>query len=146
MELVLTSSEKQLLSGQEILLFQPTPSKDKLTWWDGTEHSNSYHKRDWRQLDKPLPCGETVIEHAFVWNGASVGPLRFAFPKWKHPIATCRHDKRCAIAGRFKKTHPELYHKLRKFADQQFKKDVTVRGNWWEVNAGYAAVRLGAVL
>lgn len=140
----LTLEDRELLSPQEVLLFKKTPPKEEMPWWDGVEHSNSYNKRDWRQLDKPLPCGLTVIEYGFIWNGASVGPLRFAFPKWKHPIATCRHDKRCNIAERFKKTHPKLYRKLRLFADEQFRRDVTVRGNWWEVNAGYAAVRVGA--
>ena len=144
--MILAISERQHLTPQEQLLFFVTPPKDQLSWWDGVEHSNSYHKRDWRQLDKPLPCGLTVIEHKFVWNGASVGPLRPFFPKWKHPIATCRHDKRCEVAKRFKKTYPSLYKKLRKFADEEFKRDVTVRGNWWEVNAGYVAVRVGAVL
>jgi hypothetical protein len=101
---------------------------------------------DWRKTLSPLPCGDGLIPIGYRYNGASVGPLRGVFPKWKHPIATGRHDWRCGIADTYKKSNPDMYHKLRKFADDQFKIDVAVGGNWWEVHAGYAAVRIGAYI
>jgi hypothetical protein len=109
--------------------------------WDKLIHCSSLglvdgkYKLDWLQLDQPLPCGDELIPIGFKWNGASVGPLRRIFPKWKHPIATCRHDRRCEEA---------LTVEERLFADQEFKRDVLRGGTRWEANKGYMAVRLGA--
>lgn len=118
--------------------------------WDGSEYSKSLPgKTDWRELTKPLPCGDGEIPAGYQWNGASVGPLRsflfFGFPKWKHPIATCRHDIRCEEAAKHKKTNKKLYKKLRKFGDKQFKKDVSKGGTWWEKQKGYVGVRIGSL-
>lgn len=148
MELVLTQSEKSLLTTQEILLFTRA---DPPEWWDGEcKESTIKGKTDWRKLTHPLPCGAGCIEVDFKWNGASSGIFRrliiLNFPKWKHPIATCRHDKRCEIAERFKNGHYSLYRKLRKFADVEFPKDVAIGGTWWETKKGYIAVRAGAMM
>ena len=92
-------------------------------------------RTDWMELTATLPCGDELIPIGFRWNGASVGPLRRFFPKWKHPIATCRHDARCAAA---------LTVEERKFADREFFRDVGKGGTKWEQLKGYSAVRLGA--
>lgn len=143
MKLTLTDLEKSLLNDWHVKLFKETVYPDD---WEGELYCKTIKGLwDWRELTMPLPCGETFIYEGFQWNGASVGPMRFAFPKWKHPQSTCRHDVRCNIAEIYKKKNRSLYKKLRKFADQQFKKDVKVGGNWWEVHAGYLAVRVGAI-
>jgi len=58
------------------------------------------------------------------------------FPKHRHPVASCRHDKRCADA----KNSTE-----RAWADWMFFCDV--RTTSWLITAliGYAGVRIGAV-
>jgi hypothetical protein len=93
-------------------------------------------KTDYRKAINQIPVGKTNSPDNFIWNGASVGPLRSLFPKWKHPIATLRHDLRCEYARNKEE---------RKFADAQFKKDVGRTGNWYERNIGYIGVRLGAI-
>jgi len=109
--------------------------------WDGRIHCSSLapvngeYKLDWMQLDQPLPCGDGWIPVDFLWNGASVGILRRVYPKWKHPIATARHDARCAAATTMEE---------RLFADQQFKIGILKGGTWWEAQKGYRAVRLDA--
>jgi hypothetical protein len=110
--------------------------------WDGhiamqNVIENGKVVKDWMELTKPLPCGDELLPIKFKWNGASVGPLRFVFPKWKHPVATGRHDARCGAA---------LTWEERLFADKEFKEDVRTNGSWWEIHAGYAAVRAGARL
>jgi hypothetical protein len=109
---------------------------------------------DWRELYLPLACpmwpgydgrdkhmfgtGTTwVILAGFRWNGHSSGILSPLWPKWNHPIASCRHDARCEAA----KT-PEQ----RKWADIQFRLDVGTTS--WGVTKwiGYAGVRVGALL
>lgn len=101
-------------------------------------------KVDWRRTLNCLPCGDGVIPIGFMFNGASVGPLRRFFPKWKHPIATCRHDWRCQIAEKFKKGNYKTYKRLRKYADDEFYKDVGKGGTKWEQIKGYTGVRIGA--
>jgi hypothetical protein len=114
--------------------------------WDGELHLSTIPGRvDWRRTLNRLPCGDGFIKPGYKFNGASVGILRFLFPKWKHPIATGRHDMRCEIAELYKKTNRAEYNRLRKFADDEFKKDVRVGGNLWEVHAGHVAVRVGAI-
>lgn len=117
--------------------------------WDGRIYMRSVPgKLDEMQLTEPLPCGSTNLPINFKWDGSTVGPARklpfFGFPKWKHPIASARHDMRCVIAGRYKKTDKEKYKRLRKKADEMFKKDVANGGTWWEQQKGYFGVRLGA--
>ncbi|MDY0212570.1 MAG: hypothetical protein RBR06_06155 [Desulfuromonadaceae bacterium] len=113
---------------------------DHVGGWDGRIYTRSIPDRvDWRELTRPLPCGNDVIPAGWQWNGASSGIARhlviFSFPKWKHPIASCRHDWRCAHA----KTKEQ-----RAFADKMFWIDVGRGGTKWEQAKGYAAVRLGA--
>ncbi|MCD6526138.1 MAG: hypothetical protein J7K75_03995 [Desulfuromonas sp.] len=113
---------------------------NKLEGWDGRIYMRSVPGQlDVLELTQPLPCGDGKIEAGYRWNGASVGPLRkvpmLGFPKWKHPIATCRHDWRCEQA----KTEEE-----RLFADQEFMVDVGRGGTAWEQMKGYFGVRLGA--
>ena len=117
--------------------------------WDGRLHECTIPgKTDWRELEQPLPCGDSFIEVGFQWNGASVGPLRslplLGFPKWKHPIATCRHDKRCGEANRYKKLTKAMYKNLRKIADKMFKADVGIGGTKFEQLRGYLGVRMGS--
>ena len=112
-----------------------------LKGWDRKIYMSSVPgKPDHMQLTKPLPCGESFIPLDFLWDGASTGVLRRVFilwfPKWKHPIATCRHDWRCSLA----KTKEE-----RKIADKLFREDVGVSGTRWEQFKGYLGVRIGAI-
>jgi hypothetical protein len=109
--------------------------------WDGHIYMRDVKETaDIMQLTKPLPCGEGEIPAFWSWDGSSSGPLRnmpiIGFPKWKHPIASCRHDFRCAIA----KTKEE-----RKIADKLFRRDVGIRGTKWEQIKGYLGVRIGAM-
>lgn len=109
--------------------------------WDGHIYMRDVKKTaDIMQLTEPLPCGEGEIPIGWIWDGSSSGPLRhmplIGFPKWKHPIASCRHDFRCSIA----KTKEE-----RKIADELFREDVGIRGSKWEQFKGYWGVRIGAV-
>ena len=114
--------------------------EDNLDGWDGHIYMTNVREGekdvlDYLELHVALPCGDALIPIGFRWNGASVGPLRRYFPKWKHPIATCRHDIRCELA---------VTAEERKFADKQFKKDVGHGGTWWEKQKGYYGVRVGA--
>ncbi len=117
-------------------------TNDSCAGWDGRICLGTIPGRvDWRELLANLPCGDGEIPAGFVWNGASSGVLRYggflAFPKWKHPIATCRHDWRCAHAQT---------KQQRKFADQAFYRDVGIGGTKWEQIKGYIGVRIGAWL
>ncbi|RLB94627.1 MAG: hypothetical protein DRH26_00735 [Deltaproteobacteria bacterium] len=96
-----------------------------------------------RELTSPLSCGTQngnieSIPVGFTWDGSSV-PWLFQglFPRHRHPIASCRHDFRC---GRAKNKAD------RKFADEQFKQDVTVTS--WKITASvaYVGVRVGSFL
>lgn len=116
--------------------------KDVLTGWDGhikmqnVLNDDGSTRLDYRELIGELPCGDEKIPIKRVWNGATVkGILRWLFPKWKHPIATCRHDERCDAA---------VTKEERKFADKEFKAGVKRGGTKWEEHGGYVAVRLGA--
>jgi hypothetical protein len=97
-----------------------------------------------RALDAPLPCkmwpgwkGPEEVEVDFEWDGASSGIFAPLFPKWNHPIATCRHDWRCKHAK-----NPEQ----RAWADREFKKDVGTTSWWITKQTGYLGVRAGALL
>lgn len=79
-----------------------------------------------------------VIPAGFQWDGSSV-PWVFQgfFPRHRHPIASCRHDWRC---GRAKNAAE------RKFADDEFKRDVG-RTSWWITKqVMHLGVRVGAAL
>jgi len=121
--------------------------KDEEGDWDGLIYMRSIkNKLDWLELTETVPCGNGKIPIGYEWNGASVGPVRYlniwAFPKWKHPIATVRHDWRCQHA----KTKEQ-----RKIADKMFKADIALGQtnklvSWWEQTKGYLGVRIGALL
>lgn len=94
-----------------------------------------------RALDAPLPYIQQdgtwkEIEVGFTWDGSSV-PRIFQgfFPRHRHPIASCRHDKRCEEA---------TCKEDRAFADAQFKIDVATTS--WRITStlGYIGVRIGA--
>lgn len=99
-------------------------------------------KPDHRALTWPLCLdnqdgsrGEIPIH--FAWDGSSVPRLfQGIFPRHKHPIASCRHDWRCLQA----KSASE-----RKWADQQFEKDVGTTSWWLTKKIGYLGVRIGAL-
>lgn len=96
----------------------------------------------WRALDRSLPYRRMdgswgLIPPDFCWDGNSSGLLSPLFPKWNHPIASCRHDWRCKTA----KTPEE-----RLFADKEFEKDVGTTSWWLTKKIGYLGVRAGALL
>ena len=96
---------------------------------------------DIRVLTAPLPCPmedrpDHTIGAGFTWDGASTPLLLLPlFPKWNHPISTCRHDHRCREA---RNAHD------REWADKQFEKDVGTTGWWITKKIGYIGVRVGA--
>jgi hypothetical protein len=98
----------------------------------------------WRELSHPLPCkmwpgydGPEEISAGFRWDGNSTSILSPLYPKWNHPIASCRHDYRCWLAKNSAQ---------RKWADGQYRLDVATTGWWITANAGYIGVRAGAML
>jgi hypothetical protein len=98
----------------------------------------------WRALDMSLPCpmwpgyvGEERVPRNFMWNGHSAGLLSFTFPRWNHPIASCRHDFRCLMAENAEQ---------RAWADRMFREDVGTTSWWITKQWGYAGVRAGALL
>ena len=92
---------------------------------------------EWMEVIKPIPCGTGFIPVGFKYNGASSGifskVIVLNFPKWKHRIATCRHDWRCILSDTREK---------RAFADKMFKRDILVGGTRWEAIKGGTAVAL----
>jgi hypothetical protein len=92
-------------------------------------------------LSKPLPCrafdgSDDFVPEGFQWNGNSTPPgLRWLFPKWNHPIASCKHDYRC---GRAKNAEE------RAWADKEFENDVGTTSWWITKKLAYAGVRVGA--
>lgn len=75
---------------------------------------------DVREVTQPLKVtfrdgSYEFIQPFYEWNGASSGIFRPFFPKWKHPLATCKHDFRCERA---------TCKEDRLFADTEFKKDI----------------------
>lgn len=138
-------------------LFYRPQSERVLKGWD----KSASLKTDPDELDimlvaAPLPCGDSFIEPVFRYNGASVGPLRyipfFGFSKWRHPIATARHDFRIELAELLYSLgliSADEYDELRKTADGLFKEDISigqtnVYRSKWEQTKGYIGVRLGA--
>lgn len=94
-----------------------------------------------RALTQPLSylkhdgtTGEIPID--FEWDGSSVPFfLQGLFPRQRHPVASCRHDKRCRDAKN---------KAQRKFADKQFEIDVGKTSWWLTKKVGYWGVRIGA--
>ena len=102
------------------------------------EEPNNPHLRS---LTSPLPYllpdgTWSEIEVGFTWNGSSV-PWIFQglFPRHRHPVASCRHDKRCEDA----KTREE-----RAWADKEFEKDIGTTSWWITKKIMYIGVRIGA--
>ena len=93
-------------------------------------------------LTKPLMCGDGWIPVDFTWNGSGSGGgwfgwlQRKAFPKWKHPIASCRHDWRCSLLET---------EEQRDITDTLFRRDVARTGTRLEAQIGYIGVRIGAI-
>lgn len=118
---------------------------------------NAPGKTDTNVLFWPLPIKlmdgtPSTVPIGFEWDGSSVPSVfRNVFPKWRHPIASCRHDRRCSMATNAKE---------RLFADIEFMKDVarvyddskTFNGFISHARArvesliGFAGVRVGAAL
>lgn len=101
-------------------------------------------RADWMALDRPLPCpmwpgykGPEEVPIDFPWNGNSAGIFVPFYPRWNHPIASCRHDFRCEQA----RTPEE-----RAWSDREYRKDVRTTGWWITSQAGYLGVRIGALL
>lgn len=116
-------------------------TEDNETGWDGRIYMRSVPGQlDVMELTRPLPCGDGEIPVGYRSNGASSGIFRrllfLNFPKWKHPIASFRHDFRCERA-----TSSED----RKFADKRYRIDVGKGGTKWEQVKGYLGVRTGAL-
>ena len=117
-----------------------------LKYWDGQIYMRSVKGQlDWMELTQVLPCGDDFIPVEYKWNGASVGPIRsvpiIGFPKWRHPIATCRHDYRCQHAQT---------KEQRKISDELFRDDIALGQtnklkSWWEETKGFFGVRVGAL-
>lgn len=84
--------------------------------WDGTVHQ---------------------IPQGFIWNGSSSGIFAPIFPRWNHPIASCRHDYRCSKARNAKE---------RAWSDAEFRDDVGTTSWWITKQVGYIGVRLGALM
>jgi len=125
--------------------------------WDGTIGLENVPDRlDWMRIVKPLPCGDNYIRPTYDYNGASSGPLQFVpifgFPKWRHPIATARHDFLCDLTERLRVKgiiSLKEARRLRRIADELFKKDISIGQesavrSWWEQTKGYVGVRIGA--
>ena len=111
---------------------------------------------DYMLVVEPLPCGDNYIHPVYRYDGASSGPLRnvplLGFAKWRHPIATARHDFRIDLAERLYAQNliaAKEYDELRKVADKLFKKDIAIgqtskTRSAWEQTKGYIGVRIGA--
>lgn len=125
-----------------------------LEGWNGLISLDSIKgKLDYKVLTSPLPCGEGYIAPPFEFNGSSSGPFRFLIPKWRHPIASARHDFRCdLLRQRVEEGMNKASAKqLRKIADKLFRDDLRIgqESNWrcqLESSAGYYGVRIGALL
>ena len=78
-----------------------------------------------------------MIPAGFEWDGSSVPVLlQGIFPRHRHPIASCRHDWRCRRA---------VNAEQRKWADEEFRKDVGETSWWITKQIGYLGVRIGAM-
>ncbi len=95
-------------------------------------------KPNWRALTAPLRLNRfgAEVPAGFEWDGSTSGIFRGIFPKWRHPIARCRHAWRCKHARNGAE---------RKEADKCFREDVGATSWWITKQAGYVGVRLGAL-
>lgn len=141
----------------DYLSFYHTESKRVLEGWDKSATLKSCpNELDFMLVVEPLPCGDNWIRPVYRYNGASSGPLRYipllGFAKWRHPIATGRHDYRIDLAEllltlgliSFRE-----YNHLRLSADRLFKKDIAIGQtnkyrSGWERTKGFVGVRIGA--
>ena len=139
------------------LSFYQDETKRVLDGWDSSADLKTCpNELDYMIVSEPLPCGDNWIQPSYRYNGASSGPLRnvpiFNFPKWRHPIATARHDFRIELAELLLSLGSisfREYNRLRKIADQLFLKDIALGQtnkyrSGWEQTKGYVGVRLGA--
>lgn len=129
--------------------------KENLAWfpeWDGTATIESVKgKLDWKVLTKPLPCGNGHIPVPFEFDGSSSGIFRFIIPKWRHPIASARHDWRCKLIRDMLAMGMSMRdaQRLRKIADGLYKDDLGIgqtsrTRSFIESSVGYIGVRIGA--
>jgi len=122
--------------------------------WDGTITLNSVPGvLDLKDLVKSIPCGGAWIPVPFRFNGSSSGWLgQLIIPRWRHPIASCRHDFRCRLIyteydlGNLTFKEVRYYRQL---ADYYFKQDIKIGQtseirSFLESNLGYMGVRIGA--
>ena len=125
-----------------------------LEGWDGKIHLQSVAGYlDLKEVTERLPCGEGYIEPPFRFDGSSSGIFRFLIPKWRHPIASVRHDFRCALLRQLVAEGMSMRdaQKLRKIADQLYREDLKIgqtskTRSLFESTAGYTGVRIGAML
>ena len=121
--------------------------------WDGSVVLQSVPGRlDWKKIARPLPCGEGWVPEGFEFDGSSSGPFRFLIPKWRHPIASARHDWRCELIRQLIGDGMPMReaHRLRRVSDVLFREDLALGQRGWcrkfvETNAGYIGVRVGAL-
>ena len=122
--------------------------------WDGTISLRSVPgKLDWKAITEPLPCGDGWILPSFEYDGSSSGIFGFLVPKWRHPIASGRHDYRNyllrqMIAEGMSWKEAQV---LRKISDQLYRKDILIgQENKYRAKiesfAGYYGTRAGAFL
>lgn len=141
----------------DYLSFFHTETSRVLEGWDKSACLKTCpNELDYMLVVEPLPCGDNFIHPVYRYNGASVGILRyipfFHFPKWRHPIATAKHDYRIDLAERLLSLGLidfAEYNRLRLIADQLFKADVAIGQkneyrSQWEQTKGYVGVRIGA--
>lgn len=125
-----------------------------LEGWDGRISMDSIPGcLDWKEVTEPLPCGEGYINPPFRFDGSSSSIFRFLIPKWRHPIASARHDFRCSLLRDMVTEGMPMKQaqKLRQIADKLFRDDLTIgqQTKWrskFESLAGYYGVRIGAML
>jgi hypothetical protein len=127
-----------------------------------TVEGKPLHRKLGQSLECLMPDGSfDLIPIDFEWDGSSASvppyegrsklkkffrafiaaPINFVargiFPRFRHPVASCKHDYRCSKA----KNKEE-----RRFADCMFEEDVGKTSFWITKKVGYVGVRTGAVL
>ena len=102
-----------------------------------TVYNEPLHRALTKSRSCVMPDGHTdIIPVGYEWDGSSVPFfLQGTFPRWRHPIASVKHDWRCEKATN---------ESERKFADEQFEKDVGKTSWWVTKKLGYVGVRFGS--